>query len=889
MPLPIGTRLGPYELVAKLGAGGMGEVYRARDTKLKRDVAIKVLPETFASDPDRLWRFSREAMTLAALNHPNIAHIHGLEESDHLHALVMELVEGDDLSKVIARGPRPLAETVAIARQIADALEAAHDQGIIHRDLKPANVKVRPDGLVKVLDFGLAKAAAPESGPASDPDNSPTLTARMTEMGTIVGTAVYMAPEQARGKTVDRRADIWAFGVVLYEMLSGTRPFKGADVATTLASVIKDDVDWRTLPSDLPASVRRLLRRCLEKDPRKRLSAIGDARLELDDLDSAASGTTTAPHTASRSTPWLWSAVAATLITAGVAAVLWPKSGASLTTGGVMRSSLLPPLGIEMYPDSTGVTISPDGTMVAFLVGGVTRSGTQLWVRSLDSTTSHRLDDADGATLPFWSPDSHRIGFFSDGKLKTTAPAGGRAEVVCDAASARGGAWSPSNVIVFAPSGAGPLLRVPATGGTPTAATTLDASRKEGGHRFPIFLPDGDHFLFVTLPGKSGRFDVFASSLTDPSRTFVGSLESAPVYAAPGWLLYGRQGVLNAQRFDANTRTISGDPIPLADQPTSILDPTVNFTAGPVTSISSAGTLAYFSSSSTNTVATWYDAGGHSTGTLDLPPGHYETVRISPDGSRAIFGRSTTPSDSALWLADLRRGSAVPFVSERGRNDTPVWSPDGRQVVFISDREGTQAIYVKTVDDNSAGRLLARTSFPFNAPNDWSPDGKRIVITVLNPQAAEDVWVLPASGGDLVPYTRGAARFYGGPLSPDGHWLAYLSDETGRFELFVQPFPELGHRVQISQQGASLIWWTRDGRQLFYLAADLHSMWRVDVTPGATFGVETPKQVGTFAASILAMDATPDRLRFLAVSPEPRGVGSATIVQNWRAAVDKTK
>ena len=390
MPLPPGTKIGPYEIVAQVGAGGMGEVYRAHDAKLNRDVAIKVLPELFATDPERLARLTREAQTLASLNHANIAHIYGVEG----HALVMELVEGEDLAEHIARGPIALAEALPTARQIANALEAAHDQGIIHRDLKPANIKVKPDGTVKVLDFGLAKALTDDSGlRTQDVSNSPTLTARATQLGMIIGTAAYMSPEQARGKSVDRRADIWAFGLVLYEMLTGRRAFEGQEISDVLAAVLRQDIDWTVLPAGTPSSVRRLLRRCLEKDPRKRLSAIGDARLELDESDSvtpvsASTAVPARPSIAAR----VWPAIAGVVLTAAVAALLWPKPP-SVTVDGLSRLAILPPPGEELYPDSTGVAISPDGTMVAFVVGSVNQSISQLWVRSLDSSIARKLDD----------------------------------------------------------------------------------------------------------------------------------------------------------------------------------------------------------------------------------------------------------------------------------------------------------------------------------------------------------------------------------------------------------------------------------------------------------------------------------------------------------------
>ena len=886
-----GDSVGPYRILDKLGAGGMGEVYRARDSSLNRSVAIKVLPELFALDAERLARFTREAQTLAALNQPNIAQIYGLEGDDSRggrRALVMELIEGDDLSVLIARGPMPIADVLPIARQIADALEAAHDQGIIHRDLKPANIKVRPDGTVKVLDFGLAKALAAEGASATaDAMHSPTLTARATQMGMIIGTAAYMSPEQARGKAVDRRADIWAFGVVVFEMLTGKRAFEGDEISDTLASVLKSDPNWSAIPSDLPAPIRRLLRRCLEKEPRKRLSAIGDARLELDDNEPVAPvANAVAPSPRPSWMSRAWPAAAAAVIMGLAAWVAWPASS-SVPDLPLARLSILAPPGTVIYPDSAMVAISPDGTMAAFITGGVSRSDTQLWVRSLDSTVSRRLEAADGALQPFWSPDSRRIGFFTNSKLKTIAAAGGRAETLCDATGARGGAWGPSNVIVFAPDAGGPLFRIPASGGTPTPVTTLDETRKEYGHRFPVFLPDGDHFLYAALPGKAGKFDIIAGSLADSSRTLIGSMDSAPAYAAPGWLLYGRQGVLAAQRFDADALKTIGEPVSLVDEPTSILDPATSFTAGQSTSVSTGGTLAYFSAPSTNTIASWYDTAGALVGELALPPGHYETGTISPDGMQAILVRSTSPSESALWLVDLASGNATAISSGAGRNDTPVWSPDSKRVVFAADRDGPQDFFVKTIGDAAPEQPLHRSSVPFRSPAAWSPDGQWIIVTQLDPGTAQNAWLLPATGkGEMKLLASSPLRDNGGPVSPDGRWLAYVSEQlTGRFELFVQSFPEPGRRIQVSQQGASLAWWTRDGRQLFFLGDDLHSLWRVDIETGATLRAGIPKRLASFPADIVWIDATPDRQRFLAIAPERSGPGSVTIVQNWLAAM----
>ena len=902
MPLISGARLGAYEVIGALGAGGMGEVYRARDTQLNRDVAIKVLPEVFALDQERLARFTREAQTLAALNHPNIAQIYGLEgTSANARALVMELVHGDELSSLIARGPIPLADALAIARQIADALEAAHEQGIIHRDLKPANVKVRPDGTVKVLDFGLAKALAPgPEGPlAHGPYDSPTFTsAGLTQTGLIIGTAAYMAPEQARGKAVDKRADIWAFGVVLYEMLSGRHAFDGGDTSEVLASVLKTEPDWQAVPAETPPSIRRLLRRCLEKEPRKRLSAIGDARLELDEMEAAGPATSAIPSIGRRSIlSRLWPAAVAGVLTSVVAALLWPSSRSGLEQG-VTRLSVLAPPGTQLYPDSSSVVLSPDGTMVAFIVGSVNLSETQLWVRSLDSMSARRLEGADGASLPFWSPDSRRIGFFAPGKLKTIAASGGRAEVLYDAADGRGAAWSASNVIVFAPDAAGPLYRIPASGGAATPATALDASRNEYGHRFPTMLPDGRHFLYAALPGKGGKFDIFAGSLDDSpgrgspgeggSRVLVGTMESAPVYADPGWLLYARQGVLAAQRFDPGTRQIAGELVLLPDEPSSILDPATSWTAGQSASVSLTGALAYFSAPSTNTTAAWYDAAGRHIGDLSLPPGHYETASISPDGTQAVLVKSTSPSESALWLVDLSRGGASPLSTGPGRNDTPVWSPDSARVIFAADRDGAQDLLVKPVGDSAPEQPLYRSEALFKGPAGWSLDGRWIVVTQLDPETAQNVWLLPATGTpEMKLLVRSPGRDRGGPPSPDGRWLAFVSDETGRFEIYVQSFPDPGRRVRVSQQGGSLAWWTRDGRQLLFLDDDLHSLWRAVVEPGMPLRIGTPEKIATFPPNIVWMDATPDRQRFLAIAPERTGPGSVTIVQNWLASMGR--
>jgi len=977
MALAPGERLGVYEVLSALGAGGMGEVYRALDTKLNRDVALKILPDAFAHDAERVARFTREAHTLAALNHSNIAQIYGIVEApspgggaDHVHALVMELVEGDDLSVLIARhagsdvgrsfssggqggaragataGARapaysqrasglPLDDALPIARQIADALEAAHEQGIVHRDLKPANIKVRPDGTVKVLDFGLAKALGSSSdagrgvspggsagskdpayngphpthngphpthngphpaynGPhpsSTDLANSPTMMSpAMTGMGLIIGTAAYMAPEQARGKPVDRRADIWAFGAVLYEMLTGRRAFPGDDVSEVLAAVLKSDPDLSALPAGVSPSVRRLLKHCLEKDPRKRLSAISDARFDLDEgetVPATVSGFTAATVGPRRSLMALVApALAGIAITAIVAAILWPRAAAP-PAAELARLQVLPPPEVELFPDSAQVAISPDGRLVAFVSGNTNAS--KLWLRPIDSPIAHEVEGSEEAQLPFWSPDSKRLGFFSLEKLKVVSAAGGRPETLAPAPNGRGATWGPNDVILFAPDAMGAIFRVSANGGDATPVTKVGESGKDSGHRFPVFLPDGDHFLYAALPSRNGKFDIFVASLTGGSRTQIGSMECAPVYAEPGWLIFVREGVLAAQPFDARTRKVTGEAISLGDRPVAILDPAISFTAGHPASVSATGVLAYLTAPSGNTTALWLDAAGKTTGALGLPPGRYLAASISPDGAHAVVVRATSTTESSLWLVDLSRGGASPLTSGPGLNVSPVWAPDGTRIVFASDRNGPSSFFLKNVTDALPEQMIYQSPVLFKNPYGWSADGKWIVAVLLNPGTVQDLYLMPASGKTtLVPYVVGPTQDIGGSTSPDGRWCAYVSYDTGRYELYVQSFPTPGHKAQISAEGASTAWWTRDGRHIVYLSIDSRALWRADVDgAGATLKVGTPVKIATLPPNVAAIDAMPDRQRFLALVPEHSGTAAVMLVQNWLSAIAK--
>ncbi len=863
----------------------MGEVYRARDTKLNRDVALKVLPELFAADADRLARFTREAQTLAALNHPNIAAIYGIENG----ALVMELVEGEDLSELIARGPIPLAEALPIARQIADALEAAHEPGIIHRDLKPANVKVRPDGTVKVLDFGLAKAMDPPSPEASAGKpgyamNSPTLTAHATQMGMIIGTAAYMAPEQARGRAVDRRADIWAFGVVHNEMLTGRRAFAGDDISITLAAVLKDAVPMGDLPSGVPASVRRLLRRCLEKDPKQRLSSIGDARLELNETEDAAQGATATTGARASRASWpllLASAAVGVVVTALVMAqVLKPDPPAS-----AKRLTILPPDNASLMPDGSELKISPDGRRVAFVTGSPNAfDQAQLWVRTLAEPAVRLVQGATGAQMPFWSPDSKRIAFFAEGKLKTVPADGGRVDVLCDATDGRGGTWGASNVIVFAPSNAGPLMRVDATGGAPAPATSLDAARKETGHRFPFFLPDGRHFLFAALPAPQAQFDIFVGSLDGPTRTAVVSAGSAPVYTEPGFLLFARKGVLVAQPFDATRLTLSGNAITLDDVPGGV---GYQFSSSPAAT-ATADTLVYLTDPYANTRLVWVDREGREVGAVQAPPARHQEVRLSPDNQRAAVVRITSPTQSSIWVLDLVRHGANRIADGTGLDYQATWSADGTRIAYTNDGTGTEQLFARDTAAATPEVQLFQSPALFKKVQSWSKDGT-LLFAALSPETQQDLVGVTTSGDPkAVPYLTERFNENLGRFSPDGRWVAYVSDEAGTNDVYVRSFPTPDRKHRVTTDGGTAVTWNAAGTQLLIVGSDGRQLKVADVKAGPALSIGIPKVVGALPADAIAWDASRDLQRLLVSMPARGSAGlSLTVVTNWTSALAK--
>ena len=846
MALSAGTCLGPYVIVSPLGAGGMGEVYRARDTKLNRDVALKILPEAFASDPERLARFTREAQTLAALNHPNIAHIHGLEESGGVRALVMELVEGPTLGEYIglrAKGSGlPLEDALPIARQIADALEVAHGQGIIHRDLKPANVMVRADGTAKVLDFGLAKAMDPlaSSSAAAALANSPTITspAAMTGAGVILGTAAYMSPEQARGKVVDKRTDIWAFGAVLFEMLTGTRAFRGDEVTDTIAAVIAKEPDWTRLQAETPAAIRRLLRRCLEKDRNRRLSDAADARLEIDEVLAApigeasmASGPTQGAA-GSRALPW---AVAGALAV-GLALVLtlWAP-GRRVTPPAPVRLSaeLGADVSLTNTLSGTGMSLSPDGTVVAFVAQKSAGGSSQLYLRRLTQLQATALSGTDDADSPFFSPDGQWIAFFAGGKLKKIAVTAGTAVTLCDAPSGRGGAWSEDGTIVFEPDSSPGvrLVRVSSAGGTPEPVSLL--AEGEVSQRWPQVLPGGMAVLFTGSRSGGAWEDanLVVQALPTGTRTVVqrggyhgrylpsglGSPKRAE--REGGHLVYLHDGTLFAAPFDLDRLEVTGQPVPGLEGVTSNSN-----TGGAQFAVSASGTLVYLPGQSTSVGVPihWMDHEGKTT-PLRATPANWFNPRFAPDGRRLALQINDGQND--VWVYEWARDTLARLTFDPANDTNPVWTPDGRRIVFGSARADKSApnLYWQRADGTGDAQRLTESKNP-QQPASWHPSGKFLAFEEQTPQTASDLMILPMEGDEASGWKPGKpAVFLNSPFaerepmfSPDGRWLAYSSNETGRNEVYVRPFPGPGGKWQISTGGGILPTWSRTKRDLFY-------------------------------------------------------------------------
>ena len=851
MPISPGTRLGSYEVLGPLGAGGMGEVYRAHDTRLRRDVAIKALPADLAGDPERLTRLEREARLLAALNHPNIAAIYGLEEAGGAPYLVMECVEGETLAQKLARGPLPVDDALAVATQIAAALEAAHGAGVIHRDLKPANVMVRRDGSVKVLDLGLARAVA--DSPAGDPSLSPTITSGGTQDGVILGTAAYMSPEQARGKALDKRTDVFSFGCVLYESLTGKRAFPGDTISDTLAAVLRGEPEWSALPADTPPAVRRVLRRCLQKDVRKRLHDVGDARIELEDDVSEPATVIAAPRP--RGNRLLWALGGALL---GIVAVYSagrlfgrPTPPAARPVRAVLP---LPPETRLSFARRPAIAVSPDGRTVVFRA--TSQDVPRLYRRDLDGSSAQPIAGTEGGFSPFFSPTGEWLGFFTPTELKKVPLAGGSPIRISPMPPVTAGAsWGEDGKIVLTMTANGALSTISESGGRFEPLSTLDASRRERSHLWPQILPKGRGILVTMVVGRDFQdFDDSQIVVLDPKtgrRTVVLEGTSFARYAA-GQLVFIRGASLFRVPFDLDRLAIRGSPVSAGERVAIMSDTrTASFAVTP------DGALVYVEGPPTpedRSVVLRIDRSGGEK-PLPLPESFYIDPRLSPDG-RTLALQKCVVAVCKIFLYDMERNVLTPLTSETGRAFNPVWSPDGRRIAYSGFSIGAPTLFVRNADGSGQPRRL--TTDPTEQrqvaefPDSWSPDGGTIVYVrvsqLVSGAAQRDVWIVSPDGKggrpwNETPYIESVAA-----LSPDGRLMAYVSDESGRNEVYVRPFSGGGGRVKISSEGGNEPVWTRGGAELLFRQGNRFLSVEVRTQPELAAGIPRELFSGEFIA-----------------------------------------
>jgi len=904
MAFNAGTKLGPYEILSPLGAGGMGEVYRARDSRLDRDVAIKVLPDHFARDPERVARFQREAKVLASLNHPNIAAIYGFEtytraadfsprdqsESESgsdltgsralkpaaqhaVHFLVLELVEGATLADRLRDGAMSVEDALTIGRQIAEALEAAHERGIIHRDLKPANVKITPEGAVKVLDFGLAKAMTDEPS-ASQMANSPTITAQHTRPGVVLGTAAYMSPEQARGKPVDKRTDIWSFGVVLFEALCGCRPFEGETATDLVAKILEREPDWSALPPETPPIVQLLLRRCLAKDRSKRLRDIGDARIDLEQAiadptssmlrlgDAAISAADARIRRAAwrRSLPW---------VLTGMFAVVLAMMGVSHWRATRPTAKPVVRLKVEvsekepsLFNWGVPVAISPDGTRLAYVIG--TWESRNLYIRALDQLEGTLLSGTEEAENPFFSPDGQWVAFFTVKKLKKVSVLGGAPQTLADVTEdGYGGTWGTDGTIVFAPNYKGGLWRVPAAGGKAEEFTKPDTTKKKAAHTWPQFLPDGKAVIYTSHDWSANSYDeasIEAVSLDTMQQKTLTRGGSYGRYIPSGHLVFVRAGTLFAAPFDLERLELVGPPTPVLES--------VAFAAligASVCDFSQTGTLVYRREEPLSRLSTlvWVDRQGTITPLVNTPR-EYGNPALAPDGKRLAVTISTenmeNPSDVCVY--DMERESLTRLTFDDRYEVYPVWTPDGLRVTYASGKD-LDAMDILWKPADGAGEAERLTNGLSNQwPSSWSPDGKVLAFQKSGDKTLGDIWFLRLEGDRKpevflqTPTNETSPRF-----SPDGRWLAYNSFESGTFEIYVRPFPSGDRKWKISTGRSSSARWSADGKELFYLQEG--GMMAVAVSAeGSTFSVDKPRKLFE-APSVWRFDVAPDGQRFV--------------------------
>ncbi len=885
MALESGTRLGPYEILSPLGAGGMGEVYLATDSKLDRRVAIKVLPESMMRDNERVARFEREAKLLASLNHPNIAAIHGFDNSDGTRFLVMEYVEGQTLGDHLKNAPVAVEDTLDIAKQIAEALEAAHDQGVIHRDLKPSNVLLREDGTVKVLDFGLAKAMTDEpSGGAAA--NSPTITANYTRPGVVLGTAAYMSPEQARGRALDKRTDIWSFGILLFECLTGHRLFQGETANDSMGAIMHKDPEWSLLPSSTPPTIQLLLRRCLTKDRKRRLQAIGDARVELEaaivDPSSTSLGLAQLAVDANGGRRFGWSIAVALSVLVTAAATYMVTSGMS---GPAPKPvSLVIPSRTSQYEAASRAVISPDGKKLVFTATSSLDNVRQLWIRPLDEFESTPLDGTSGTSGYCWSDDSQSIGFNSDGKLWSIDANGGGKQLLAATAVVHGASWH-GDVILFSMGEEGGLFRIPASGGTPVAVTSLDSSQFEVFHAYPHFLPDGNHFLYLAVtfdPAQEARSrSLYVGSLDSDERTLVGELTSGAWYTNEGYLVYVDDGTIKAVPFDQQSLKITG-------QSTIVTDGARYFkpTGSAGLSVSRDGSIV-FAPVAVGDQLVWFDEKGTMQSSVGDRSGKFD-FRISPSGSLvAVSLMDPRTGMSDIWINGLNRDTATRLTFDARWEGIGVWSPDGSTIYFAWDRSGPPDIFSLPSQGGSVPKEIYKASGDW-FPSDVSSDGRFLLIHGSGSTGTRrEMWIVPLNGeGDPYSIVATRANKRGGRFSPDEKWIAYTSDASGEWQIYVETFPGPGKRIQVSLRGGFNPVWAPDGNSLFFqngaTLAGSDGIMVVDLVTPEDFDNPNPRLLFDTKASFSGFDIAPDGKRFL-LKLVPEDTPPSHVILNWDA------
>ena len=881
--LSAGTRLGPYELVAPIGAGGMGEVYRARDTRLERTVAVKVLPQHLSSSPDSRQRFEREAKTISQLSHPHICALYDVGREGETEYLVMEYLEGETLSDRLLKGPLSFDQVLRYGIEIADALDKAHRQGIVHRDLKPGNVMITKSG-VKLLDFGLAKAIAPTGRTSGSSLTAlPTQAgSNLTQEGTILGTFQYMAPEQLEGKEADARTDIFAFGAVLYEMATGQKAFSGKSQASLISSIMGTEPPAVSAVSPMtPPAFDRVVRTCLAKDPDDRWQTAHDVMLELKWVAEGGSAAgLPAPVVARRKNRerLAWTVAALLALIAALAITGYSRRAPKAPVP--VRASILPPAGTMFDPTNGPVAVSPDGRRVAFTVRNADGQ-TFLSVRPLDASEAQKLEGTNDAYDPFWSPDGRFVGYGKDGLLFKFEVPSGPAQKIADMTDGRGCAWNAAGVILFAKSGASPLFRVSASGGPVEQVTRLDKTRAETGHWRPQFLPDGRRFLYFARAEPLQNSGMYVGSLNSPETKRVADLEVPAFFAPPGYLLFIRERALMSQAFDLETARVSGEPV--------VVGRDVQYVAtwgSSAFAASENGVLAYQGASPAARQLVWFDRSGKQISTLG-PDGEYsDDPRISPDGTRVATKRvDPTTRGADIWIFETSRGIGSRFTFDPARESDPVWSADGRRIFFSSNKAGIGDLYEKPASGTGSETLLLKSDL-WKEPMDASPDGRWLAFQVADPRTKLDIWLLSLSGDRKAtpllasPFDENSARF-----SPDGRWLAYDSNETGNREVFVQPFPPTGEKWQVSTAGGGSPRWM-SGRELVYF--DLPDKRKlVEIRTAPTFQASAPKDLFT-TPHAQGSDVSRDGQRLLVNMPASEfALNPMTIVLNWAAGLRK--